>query len=374
MKVNPYKITCYKDIEESLNKVDKEIELSLPANPKAIKPALLSLVMVFISSLYRKSERINLSCQWLDPKGCETSKIGELLDDPVWFVCALYADEIYLGENRVPSKGRLNNSFMERSEKVYGVMARRMAQFITIDYSIQRFREPASLYDNKNGNVKPTRGFSSLLKSFCTELVNEINPHDEWLREISVIIHEVFLNTHEHAYKRLFYSIDNKSCRGLMYRHHMIANSDDVDGFFNKNTPENEYIENIRKSSPGTLHLLEVSVFDSGVGFAKTFGDFSGGRKEEVALVKKCFKQGVTSKNYAAGSGNGLFESEMVLRRKKAFVSVTTGRVSIYADFSMGEGSGNFIERARFGGDEDSVCFSGTAFTALIPIRGEDCV
>ena len=102
------------------------------------------------------------------------------------------------------------------------------------------------------------------------------------------------------------------------------------------------------------MQLLEISVFDTGPGLGLRWLSEKEGRQsyaeishdEELAAVQTCFKKHATTKA-SQFKGQGLSMALMALKRLDAFMTLRTGRLSLYQDFSRSDTT-EFEPRNRF--------------------------
>lgn len=150
-------------------------------------------------------------------------------------------------------------------------------------------------------------------------------------------LYELFRNTEEHG--RLDDRGDQlrRSLRGIHARRHAIepATLADIVGNFEPLANWARMLPRPRADSRDA-QMLEVSVFDSGPGFAARWS----GRpldtiapQEELDAIVHCFSKHVSSKARSA-AGLGLCNLIDLLRAKGGFLRLRTGRRSLYADLS----------------------------------------
>ena len=117
-------------------------------------------------------------------------------------------------------------------------------------------------------------------------------------------------------------------------------------------------------------HLFELSVVDSGLGFAAAWT----GRRlvelsdaEEERAVRVCFGRGTTK----AGNrfGDGLPHVLRMLRKELGFLRLRTGHISLYADYSRPEQQPEAPKLQRFRPDRDELApVAGSLLTLVIPL------
>lgn len=150
-------------------------------------------------------------------------------------------------------------------------------------------------------------------------------------------LYELFRNTEEHG--RLDDKGDQlrRSLRGIHARRHAIEPgklASIVEDF----EPLADWARRLPRPRVNSrdAQMLEISVFDSGPGFAARW---SGRRldnisaEEELDAIVKCFSKHGSSKGRSA-SGLGLCNLVDLLRVKGGFLRLRTGRRSLYADLS----------------------------------------
>jgi hypothetical protein len=152
---------------------------------------------------------------------------------------------------------------------------------------------------------------------------------------IGGMLFEIFKNTEDHALVGVDGNLPEISIRAMKTSHSGIA-PDDLVRVVADFKPLATYCASLSVPAGSTYtHLFELSVLDSGPGFAptwtgKTLADLSLG--EEEATVRECFGRG-TSKNHGS-FGEGLPHVLRVLSKQRGFLRLRTGRLSMFADFS----------------------------------------
>ena len=150
------------------------------------------------------------------------------------------------------------------------------------------------------------------------------------------IVWELVKNTDEHAVEDyLGKTKPLPNTRGLLMRIHRSSKSN----FISKTTHKGlkEYYSSALPDSDYCF-ILEISVFDSGSGLVKNFlkdkWSYDMTITEEVSTVRKCLIKGQTSVTTYEGNqkGMGLDEVLKLLGKKDGFLSIRSGRVSLYRD------------------------------------------
>lgn len=197
-----------------------------------------------------------------------------------------------------------------------------------------------------------------LMKAVTAEenIRGAINGHRE---RLATILHELFKNTHDHART----SVDKRplplSIRGLYSRYYpadelakalpkpekdehgrdLQVNLNQAERYASYFLRPRSWQGNrlVAKAVPNFLGLLELSVFDTGPGFAATYlkEDFANSTvQEQFDAVRGCFKTGQSATGDET-RGYGLWKVLRDLREMKGFIRLRTNRVHVYRDFAL---------------------------------------
>lgn len=123
-----------------------------------------------------------------------------------------------------------------------------------------------------------------------------------------------------------------------------------------------------------TQSLLEISIFDYGIGIAKTRLKANGRAvtlsdipfSEEESIVKKAFSFGETTKS-KHGTGSGLDTALRCLAQLGAALRLRTGRICYFQDFSKGSASFDPVHFIKSKPTLSEV--PGTLYTLQIPLK-----
>jgi|GEM_PF-3169757 len=210
-------------------------------------------------------------------------------------------------------------------------------------------------------------------------IVRSITPEDyqsktteAFSNAVGSMIHEIFENTDEHATTDLHGHALSKSLRGLFAKHHLLTDRQ-IEELTIDNPALRRFCLEIPKSG-NTRRLLEVSIFDSGPGLAQRVSNRSLSdltTPEEFAAVQGCFRKGVSTKP-RAGHGIGLHYVLGLLKERRGFLRVRTGRLSLYGDLSSYDTSSGDLNLALKDASDSEprrlgrVC--GTLITIMAPL------
>lgn len=216
------------------------------------------------------------------------------------------------------------------------------------------------------------------------------------LAYLSALVHQLFLNADEHgSYDARGMRLE-EMMRGIVLRVTPIskaksfvtaaANDVPLRGYISKlvatsgsdkdDTPgAGDKAEKARLSRP--LWLVELSVFDTGPGLALRWLSGKEGltdpagmsSEQELDAVQKCFRKHATTKD-SAFRGEGLMVALRAMRKLQAFMTLRTGRFSLYQDFSRGKQvATEFLPQHRFAKRPVLSRIAGTAYNITFLAR-----
>jgi hypothetical protein len=188
---------------------------------------------------------------------------------------------------------------------------------------------------------------------------------------IGGMLYEAFKNTEDHALVNVRGDLLTKSIRALKTNRFGIVPAD-LMRIVEDSPPLAKYCASLTAQAGGVqTHLFELSVLDSGPGFAAAWTgrplDELSDAEEECA-VRECFGRGSTK----GGSrfGEGLPHVLRMLRRERGFLRLRTGRISLFADYSHPEEPLEAPALQRFRPERDELApVAGSLLTLIIPLR-----
>ncbi len=188
---------------------------------------------------------------------------------------------------------------------------------------------------------------------------------------IGAMLFEIFKNTEDHALVDAKGDLLDISIRAIKTNHHAIA-PDDFGRIVEEFTPLAAYCETLTPpEGAAQTHLFELSVLDSGPGFAATWTGRSLdqlSREEEESAVRACFGSG--SAKGQSRFGEGLPHVLRLLRRQNGFLRLRTGRLSFFSDFTTEDADAASVLRRHDPSDMPGLApVSGSLLTILIPMR-----
>lgn len=267
--------------------------------------------------------------------------VKKLLEDPQSLTALMMSDEVFEKDIEVEGKKqpkelksvinqnmqkRLNQSLLGKNHRL---------QLFAVDHSTPKYQFPACFYfPETSDNLRLSAYYNDLI-SRSLKSSNNAAIQDS-LSGLGQLMFELVENTHQHGRQEINVGKVKKSVRGMVIDYKLITAEQTSENIGGENTAITHYLTALREDNP-TLHLLEISLFDSGYGILKSLVD--GNTKtmpiqKEVEIIEKSFAKGVTSKADLNGYGRGLFNVREVLDDRKGFISLRTGRVSLYRDFN----------------------------------------
>lgn len=311
----------------------------------------------------------------------EDRQLNDLVDQIFGLGAVLVADETRTREGvniQAPSFALAQ----ARLEILHGMkprLASRGPQFELMCADHLGFSAPKLLYyTDPNGvsSLRDINGFNELANQVIAATVPDnmrvMLPEDS-KNTFAEALYELFRNTEEHGRRDQLGNQLKRSLRGIHARRHAIEPAAMVtitEGF----NPLAEWAARLPRPRPDArdAQMIELSVFDSGPGFAARWARCRLEDIEpdaEVEAIRQCFSKHQSSKS-RSGAGLGLCNLIDLLRAKGGFLRLRTGRQSLYADLS--------IERERPYGDPPNLQpwgtgghiarVAGTLVTVLLPL------
>lgn len=260
----------------------------------------------------------------------------------------------------------------------------------------------------KPGQVRGIRDFRVLLPRMLSQLGVRASAHltEGQLDYLSALVHQLFLNADEHGSYDAVGNRYEHSMRGIAIRTTAVPDIPSLIKFAGEDTSLRAYLvkqayltqekgqsaaELVKQAliakekgqeldgkaalPNGPMHLLEISVFDTGPGLAlRWLAQRSGLRSyteishnEEMDAVQECFQKHSTTKA-SQYSGLGLPVALLAMRHLNAFMTLRTGRLSLYQDFSNAK-STEFKPTNRFSKAQTLSEIAGTGYTICFKVK-----
>ncbi len=235
----------------------------------------------------------------------------------------------------------------------------------------------------KNGNPRERDDFVALARiaiERSTKMWGDSPISTDTYGDLGAILHELFKNTHQWGRADDEGAIIPRSVRGMLFEKHNLT-IDDAQRCTSDNDPLRDFVNHSELADDGSLRLLEISIFDSGIGLAKQWHRHYAAERsfdsltlsEEFDFCMNCLERH-KSTSRSPNKGYGLHEVMTTLSKLKAFLRLRTGRLSLFYDFlsspwSEDNGSTTMNDwQTRSATLTESPRVEGALYTILVPI------
>jgi hypothetical protein len=371
------------ELEQQYENIDDEI-INLPQQFKKLRLGLLPRIcQLFITALKQNSNKIVKFYQFESDK---EDAVTDLLESPHCLTALIMSDEVYekdmvLDGNKVALelKSKINIDIQKRlNESIYRKGQR--VQLFAVDHSVKKYAFPSCFYSPEGTNsLKKSNYYTNLLKRIIELSPTESTVSEEQIRDLGQVIYELIENTEQHGKLEFDTGKVNKSVRGLVIDYKLIVKGQSTESIGGVDTAISCYLDATRIDND-TVHLLEISMFDSGEGIFKSLSSNNATAdsiQDEVEVVESSFAKGMTSKYDSHGVGRGLYNVRSVLDKRKGFISVRTGKVGVYRDFNLQPSTENeaaplslYDEMSKSNDKYNELAsVEGLALSILVPLR-----
>lgn len=153
------------------------------------------------------------------------------------------------------------------------------------------------------------------------------------LSSFDAIIHELFLNTHEHARTNEDGHYLYPNIRALFLKFHKKQPLKYIEQYRSIPSVVEYFQSDFKMNESDELYFIEISVVDSGPGFVKRFlntSELNFSIEEEVEIIKKClFRHNTSAKGLASETKGIGLDRVLQTINNKGFIRIKSGRVDI---------------------------------------------
>lgn len=297
--------------------------------------------------------------------------VDEIINDPICLAIILLFDEVY-DSRGVPFKRMINSNLVKRLNNSPFSKGHRI-QLLAVDHSIETYAYPHCFYEwNNNKAMQGASYYSYLLNNFFRDRVKQANVNASEFEVLGNFLSELVDNTEQHGKSDFISGREKRSIRGVTISYHLIKKNDDLSKLTGNIGSISDYISR-HKSDDRALHLLEISVFDSGCGIYNSYRKEVVEGRNEKDVVSNSFLKGVTSKSNSLGYGRGLSKVRQILNQRNGFVKIRSGGVSLFRDYDLNSLSDqdydvSFYEDGLDGGS-GVADVSGVSYSILVPVK-----
>jgi hypothetical protein len=356
-------------------------ELRLSQAHKKSNLVFLSRFLQFVITLAKKNTSLRICYPHLDPE--DQDALDKLVSDPMTLIPILMTQET-LGKGNVAIKSMLNQRLVKRFNQGEYKSFKRYLQLIAVDHSIERYAYPESMYRLQDGvttyELRSSSHFDVVLQDYLSSTLKISSLGDYEVAGIGELIHELLLNTEEHAKADYKLGLSQRSVRGAILNSISINTVQDLSNVAPEGSPAYSYLTSLMRQRQAAIHLLEISIFDSGSGIAKSFSRDDITFQDEVKLFLDSFKKGITSKINGVGVGRGLPISIKIINARNGYIAIRSGKISVYRDFlndPVGiidndiEGQMSYMDEIKESALEYSEMedVAGVAYSILVPVK-----
>ncbi len=369
------------DCEKFLRDIHESTELSQIALPTRRKISLGGGEAAFSQAICTWARKQPNPSVRTYIKDGDISFISPLLAT-LYGLIACFNTEIILGSKGEDISSIVRTKGLERVKEIQNMKANSFPkgnelQIVCVDHL--SMGNPESLYAKGNfveARLRDRAEFQYIARQIVKALVveelsSELTP--EVVSGLGGMLYEIFRNTEDHGLRGLDKSRLMHSVRGI----HARVRTSDLESFLRFSsdyTPLKDYFSQFKvQDSNHTRSFFELSVFDSGVGFAPSWLKLpieSILPRAELSAIRSCFEPNQTSKT-RSGYGIGLPKVLESLIQLSGFLRLRTGRFSVVFSFA---GGGNKVATA-FDELESNLAESilspveGALLTILFPLR-----
>lgn len=327
------KDTSVDQIEDLYESYGEGHPLSLPNGFKTLRIGLVSrLSQFFITQEKKHGSPLHFS--WVNPESPNTTT--DIIEDPICLTALLMADDI-IGENKKPIKRELSSLLVKRFDIPVYKKGKRIQMF-AIDHSIDKYARPECFYSSENGAKAPQTAsyYFDIVQDYLKQIAKDSKLNIRDYIGIGELLAELVDNTDQHGRSDYAKGKSSRSVRAVVLNSHLIPTGFDASSICGIDNPIASYIGSLREKNE-SLNILEISVFDSGPGVYKSLKPHNAPETLaiEADIVTSCFKNGVTSKPNGIGVGRGLDRARKILHERQGYLSIRTGRLSMYRNYKL---------------------------------------
>lgn len=251
-------------------------------------------------------------------------------------------------------------------------------EFLTSLYAYRERGSRDPLTGKERVTIRSQGEFSDLLLEIQEKTSFEIGRifNQGQLAAISAVLFQLFKNADVHTVTDERGNGYTKSMRGLMLRRVSLKSTAEVEDYANDDRKLSAFLTR-HSTGASTGAFIEISIFDTGPGLAaRLLGKIKNSPvdisqvsyEDELEVTKRCFELHATSQG-VGGHGDGLAIAIRSLAQLGAFMSLRTGRMFLYQDFSNARTQTRFEPKHRFPDTPRLAATGGTSYTLCIPVR-----
>ncbi len=330
-------IDAYYDRLVRAQEVDAPVDLLLPVKLEnhfaGLVPALLQFIITW--SRYPYAGRLLLNVKQPSKVNFDEILQNELLFPAITLVW--FKTDILNSTGEIDIRPYLKNPLDEIRDLMRKVrpMKGNKLLLISIDHfpfasgGLPLFETPESFIDNEANSIRNLKPALESVFSFSYEAKKEF---DLIGKDFIKIIHELYKNTYEWARTDYNNIAVNPGVRGILIK------------FFKKRRQTilqeykwhkglREYFESKvhNENKQEELYFVEISVFDSGVGFVEKFGSPDKNELSDIEIIKRCLMRHMTSSKELGKEEKGVgLDKILQILSNKGLIRIKTNKRCVY--------------------------------------------
>lgn len=294
-------IDAYYDRLERAAEVDARVDLLLPVKLDnhfgGLVPALLQFVITWCR--YQNAGRLLLNVQQPREVNFRDVLENELLFPAI--ILVWFKTEIYNSSNDIDLRSYLKDPLGDIRDLMMKVrpMKGNKLLLVSIDHfpfasgGLPMFESPGSFIDNEASTMRNLKPALESILSYSLEAKREFGQYG---MDFIKIIHELFKNTYEWARTDYNNIALNPGIRGTLVKFFKKRRQSILQEYkwhtgLREFFESNVHVENQQEE----LYFVEISAFDSGVGFVEKFESPDKNKITDIDIIKRCLMLHMTS-------------------------------------------------------------------------------
>ncbi len=328
----------YKELNFIINH-DGNIDVELPIKINRNFFSLTSTLVQFIATCVRSKHFDKLS---LDVEENDKALKQLYEQEHIFPVLALIWNDVQIvnkaGKNLRPALRPHQNTFILNMRGIRPVKGDKML-LVNLDH-FEKYLGVLPIFEQKGEFITNEDRLSESLKApiYDQVLKNAKNSQitvDGDYTQIAGIIYELIKNTYDWARTDKKGAPLSPNIRGL-YLHFFKKKRSLLLEEYDKDFPIKQYFQDdviFQTNELGQIYFLEISVFDSGVGFIQKFVDSDNKSLGDIDIIKKCLVKYQTSSQGLLKEKKGI-GLDRILKTidKKGFLRIRTDKYCLYRD------------------------------------------
>jgi hypothetical protein len=337
--VDKHYTTLYRHIKEN-----KVIDISLPTNLKNtlfLVPTIIQFVCTWVR--YEKSGKLRLQVD----TNISDEKIDEIFKNEIIFPLiglVWNSNEVYTEDGKTNLRSVLKDKNNETIKKMRAVEVLKTNQLALTNFDhFDRGLGILPVFEQKDEFINEPDLLKSLQPAFkkILNFKQGFTPDSGWaiiyedkIQEITAIIHELMKNTFEWARTDKYNVPLDPNIRGVSIKFHKYRRNTLLENFKGFKGVYDFFNSKTLKENPlSELYFLEISVYDSGIGFIDKYKKFNNTTPElsDIDIVKLCLIKNITIakglEKYDKGKG---LDRILGILNFRGLLRIKTGSVAVY--------------------------------------------